>query len=52
MIVGSDGVFDNLYLDEVTALANIALPPSNSTQPRGVRHRKAQEVRVSEGTGV
>lgn len=32
MIVGSDGVFDNLYLDEVTALANIALPPSTSAQ--------------------
>eukprot|EP00434_Breviolum_minutum_P006325 symbB.v1.2.005584.t1/scaffold326.1/size228935/6 len=32
VIMGSDGVFDNLYLDEVTAIANSVLPPSSATQ--------------------
>ncbi|CAJ1399250.1 unnamed protein product [Effrenium voratum] len=32
VLVGSDGVFDNLYLDEVTAIANTVLPPGSSPQ--------------------
>jgi len=32
VVVGSDGIFDNLYLDEVTAIANSVLPPSSATQ--------------------
>jgi len=33
VIVGSDGVFDNLYLDEVAAIANTVLPPSSTQRP-------------------
>ncbi|CAJ1448293.1 unnamed protein product [Effrenium voratum] len=33
VLVGSDGVFDNLYLDEVTAIANTVLPPGSSPRP-------------------
>jgi len=44
VIMGSDGVFDNLYLDEIMELANNMLPPHAGTYPAAALHALSQRI--------
>ena len=45
VIMGSDGVFDNLYLDEILELANNMLPPHNAgSYPPAALHALSQRI--------
>lgn len=48
LVLGSDGVFDNLYLDEVQAIVNEMLPPSNSGrfEPTDTAYLEQTAVRI------
>ena len=38
VLMGSDGVFDNLFLDEIVDLANNMLPPRQGRHPAASLH--------------
>lgn len=44
VIMGSDGVFDNLYLDEIMEPANNMLPPHAGTYPAAALHALSQRI--------
>ncbi|CAE7940774.1 CFAP251, partial [Symbiodinium sp. KB8] len=48
VIMGSDGVFDNLYLDEIMALANAMLPPTQAGQHFSEAQMKALAQQIVE----
>lgn len=45
LVMGSDGVFDNLFLDEITAMCNNAMPPGSQVPiPEATLARLAEEI--------
>ncbi|CAE7506863.1 CFAP251 [Symbiodinium sp. CCMP2592] len=48
VIMGSDGVFDNLYLDEIMELANAMLPPTQAGQHFSEAQMKALAQQIVE----